>query len=62
MNLTKNNKTKINNESVMNCHAFIIHIFFKKYMLHIWTHPYFSLAWHRKHDGLIGKLFWIERF
>lgn len=44
------------------CKAFIIDLVGKRYMLHIWLKPYFSIAWHRKHDGLIGKLFWIERY
>ena len=48
-------------ESVMICHAFIIHFFFKKYMLHVWTRPYKSIAWHRKRDGLKGKLLWVEK-
>lgn len=49
-------------ESVMTCHAFVVHLLFKKYMLHIWTRPYRAIGWHRKRDGLRGKLFWIEKF
>lgn len=44
------------------CKAFIIDLLAKRYMLHIWLRPYFSIAWHRKRDGRAGKLFWIEKY
>lgn len=59
-------KKEIQKESepgkVMVCHAFIVDILSLRYMLHIWTKPHFSLAWHRKRDGLIGRMFWIQRY
>lgn len=52
-------KTK---ESSMYCRAFIIDVLGCRYMLHIWLKPHFSIAWHRKRDGLTGKLFWIQKY
>jgi len=49
-------------KKVMVCHAFVVHLFTKKFMLHIWLRPYKRLGWHRKRDGLIGRLLWIEKF
>lgn len=59
MRLNNNNSQP---ESAMTCHAFIVDILGLRYMLHIWTRPRFSVAWHRKRDGLLGKIFWIQRF
>lgn len=53
---------KLNARPVMICKAFIVDLLGKRYMLHIWTRPRFSVAWHRKRDGLIGKLLWIEKY
>lgn len=46
----------------MVCKAFIIDLFRKRYMLHIWLKPHFSIAWHKKQNGLVGKLFRIEKY
>jgi len=46
----------------MVCNAFIIHILFRKYMLHIWTKPKKSVAWHRKLDSQKGKILFIEKY
>jgi len=50
------------NDSIMTCYAFIIHLFSKKYMFHIWTRPYRAIDWHRSSDGRKGRLFWVERY
>lgn len=50
------------NKNSLFCKAFVIDLFGKRYMLHFWFKPHFSVAWHRKRDGLVGKLFWIQRF
>lgn len=50
------------NKNTLICEAFIVDLFTKRYMLHIWLKPYFSIAWHRKNDDLIGRLFWIQRY
>lgn len=54
-NTTTPDTSNLENEGVMKCHAFIVHLFFRKYMLHIWTSPYRKVAWHRKRDNLPGK-------
>ena len=51
-----------NGSNPLLCKAFIIDLLGKRYMLHIWLKPYFSIGWHRKHDGRTGKLFWIEKY
>lgn len=51
-----------NDKNSLLCKAFIVDLFTKRYMLHIWLKPYLSIAWHRKTDGLTGKLFWVEKF
>jgi len=45
-------------KKIMIFHVFIIHFLFKKYILHIWIRPFWSITWH-KGDGK-GKLFRIE--
>ena len=49
-------------ESVMFCRAFIIDFLGKRYMFHIWLRPHFALGWHRKRDGVRGKLIWVARY
>lgn len=44
------------------CRAFIIDLFYKSYMLHIWTWPKFSLGWHKKADEKNSRLFRIRRY
>lgn len=44
------------------CKAFIIDMFGRKYMLHLWLKPYQKIAWHRKNDGLKGKLFQVTKY
>jgi hypothetical protein len=61
-NITGFSDTETESESIMICHAFIIHFLTRKYMLHIWLKPYRSIAWHKKNDDQKGKLFWIERY
>jgi hypothetical protein len=62
INNIANRADSIDVKPVMICQAFIVHQLFKKYMLHIWTRPDRSIGWNRKHDGQIGKIFWIERY
>jgi hypothetical protein len=49
-------------EAVMFCRAYIIDFVGKRYFLHIWLKPYFKLGWHRKRDGVKGKIFWITKY
>lgn len=44
------------------CKAYIIDIFRKSYMLHIWTWPKFALGWHKKIDGPNKRLFWVYKY
>lgn len=44
------------------CHGYIVDIFRKSYMLHIWTWPKFALGWHRKIDGPNNSLFAIRKY
>ena len=44
------------------CYGFIVDIFKKSYMLHIWTWPKFGLGWHRKIDGPNRSIFSIRRY
>ncbi len=44
------------------CRAYIIDMFWKSYMLHIWSWPKFNLGWHRKLDDPNNKLFGIRRY
>jgi len=58
-----NRAKKIKIERFMICHAFIIDFFFKKYMLHLWVKPFWSISCHRKYDdGKKSRLFWIKRY
>ena len=50
------------NKNSLFCKAFIVDLLGKRYMLHVWLKPYFSIGWHRKRDGLAGKMFWLERY
>jgi hypothetical protein len=42
--------------------AYIVHIFFNKFMLHIWVKPKLSVGWHKKYNSGAGELLWIERY
>ena len=44
------------------CRAYVIDIFKKSYMLHIWTDPKFSLGWHKKIDGSNKKIFGVKKY
>ncbi len=44
------------------CKGYVVDIFKKSYMLHIWTWPKISVGWHRKKDGPNKKMFGIERY
>ncbi len=44
------------------CKAYIIDIFKKSYMLHIWRWPKFALGWHRKMDGPNKSIFAIKKY
>jgi len=49
-------------ESVMFCRAYIIDFLGKRYMFHIWLRPRLEFGWHRKRDGIKGKIFWVEKY
>lgn len=51
-----------NHGSAMFCKAFIIDLLGKRCMLQVWLKPNFAIGWHKKNDGVKGKLFWIENF
>lgn len=44
------------------CRGYIVDIFKKSYMMHIWTWPKFGIGWHRKIDGPNRNLFAIRRY
>lgn len=44
------------------CRGYIVDLFKKSYMLHIWTKPKISFGWHRKTDGPNKKIFGIKRY
>ena len=44
------------------CRSYIVNIFRKSYMLHVWTRPKFSIGWHRKNDGPNKRLFWVQKY
>ena len=44
------------------CRAYIIDIFKKSYMIHIWTWPKFSVAFHRKPDSPENRFFAIRKY
>ncbi len=44
------------------CRGYIVDIFKRSYMLHVWTWPKFGLGWHRKLDGPNKKIFGIQKY
>jgi hypothetical protein len=44
------------------CRGYVVDIFKKSYMLHIWTWPKFKAGWHRKIDGPNKRIFSIRKY
>jgi len=46
----------------VSCRGYVVDIFKKSYMLHIWTKPKISFGWHRKTDCPNKKIFGVQRY
>jgi hypothetical protein len=44
------------------CRGYVVDIFKKSYMLHIWTRPKFIIGWHRKTDGPNDSIFAVRKY
>jgi len=44
------------------CHGYIVDIFKKSYMLHIWNWPKLGFGWHRKVDGPNKSIFAVRKY
>ena len=44
------------------CRGYVVDVFKRSYMLHIWTWPRFSVEWRRKADGPNKSFFAVRRF
>ena len=44
------------------CRGYVVDVFKRSYILHVWTWPKFSVEWRRKVDGPNRRLFWVYRY
>jgi hypothetical protein len=44
------------------CHAYIVHLLFQRFMLHIWLKPKFSIGFHKKLSAPKGQFLWIKKY
>ena len=46
----------------VSCRGYVVDLFKKSYMLHVWTWPKFKIGWHRKIDGPNKNYFSVRKF